>query len=103
MTENENGIVDELADLVNKKNLFKKYTYGSFVDDKLLNHLKKHKIGQVDIAGIDTENCVLTLARDAFDRGFKVRVLKNLSASHSNPKLHKAALEIIRDNIGEVV
>lgn len=103
MTAKENAIVDELKGLINSKNLFVKYTYGSFVDDTVLNVLKKNKIKQVDIAGIDTENCVLTFARDAFDRGFSIRVLKDLSASHSSPKLHKAALEIIENNIGQVV
>lgn len=102
MEDRETAIVDELKDFVNKGNLFKKYTYGSFVDDKLLKHLKKNKIKQVDLAGIDTENCVLTFARDAFDRGFKVVVLKNLTGSHSSMALHKSALEIIKRNIGNV-
>ena len=103
MGEGQTAIVDELRSFVNRKNLFVKYTYGSFVDGKVLNALKKHKISGVDIVGIDTENCVLTFARDAFDRGFSVRVLKNMCASHIDAKLHRAALEIIKENIGEVV
>jgi len=63
---------------------------------------KKHKIDKVELVGFDTENCVLTFARDSFDRGMKVVVLKDLCASHSNKKLHKAALEIIEDNIEEI-
>jgi len=102
MDKKETAIVDELKCFVNSKNLFIKDTYGSFVDNKLLNLLKRHKIGQVELAGIDTENCVLTFARDAFDRGMAVVVHKNLSASHSSLKLHNAALEIIKKNIGIV-
>lgn len=102
MSNEETDIVDQLKEFVNDNNLFVKYTYSSFVDNKLLNLLKKHKIEQVEIAGFDTENCVLTFARDAFDRGLSVVVFKKLSASHSNPKLHRAALEIIKDNIGVV-
>lgn len=102
MSNEETDIVDELKEFVNDNNLFVKYTYGSFVDSKLLNVLKKHKIDQVELAGFDTENCVLTFARDAFDRGLSVVVFKKLSASHSNLKLHQAALEIIKDNIGIV-
>lgn len=98
----EYNIVNELKDLVNKKNLFVKDTYSSFVDKKLPDTLKKNKISEVHLLGIDTENCVLTFARDAFDRGYKVVVLKNLCRSHRSPKLHKAALEIIEKNIGEV-
>ena len=100
--KDEYGIVDELKDLIHKNNLFTKDTYGSFVTKKLPDVLKKNRIGEVHIAGIDTENCVLTFARDAFDRGYKVVVFKNLCRSHSNPSLHKAALQIIKDNIGEL-
>lgn len=102
MDKKQTDLTDEIKEFVNSKNLFPKFTYGSFVDNKLFNLLKKNKIAQVELAGFDTENCVLTFARDAFDRGMSVVVLKNLSASHSNPKLHSAALEIIRDNIGDV-
>jgi len=102
MDKKETDLVDEIKEFVNNKNLFPKYTYGSFVDNKLFNLLKKNKIEQVELTGFDTENCVLTFARDAFDRGMSVVVLKNLVASSSNPKLHKSALEIIKDNIGNV-
>lgn len=103
MTKERYDFVDELKGLVNKKNVFTKDTYGSFVTKKLPNALKKNKITEVHIAGIDTENCVLTFARDAFDRGYKVVVLKNLCGSHSDVRgLHNAALKIIANNIGEV-
>lgn len=102
MTKDQFDIVDELKDLINKNNLFIKYTYGSFVTDKLPRVLKRNHINEVHIAGIDTENCVLTFARDAFDRGYKVVALKNLCKSHSSSDLHKAALQIIKDNIGDV-
>jgi len=102
MDEKEYGIFDELKNLVSKDNLFPKHTYSSFVTEEVPNALKQHAIEEVHIAGIDTENCVLTFARDAFDRGYKVVVLKDLCRSHSDPDLHKAALEIIKNNIGEV-
>ncbi|HPI67161.1 MAG TPA: isochorismatase family cysteine hydrolase [bacterium] len=98
----ENDLCEEIKPLINKNNLFKKYTYSSFVDNKLLNILKKNKIGEVYLMGISTENCVLTFSRDAFDRGFKVVVLKNYCASADSKKLHQAALEIIKNNIGQV-
>lgn len=102
MNKKQTDLADEIKEFVDTNNLFPKYTYGSFVDNKLFDLLKKNKIAQVELAGFDTENCVLTFARDAFDRGMSVVVLKNLSASHSNPRLHKAALDIIKDNIGNV-
>ncbi len=102
MSKEEYGIVEELEGFVNKNNLFTKDTYSSFVNNKLPHTLKRKKIVEVHLAGIDTENCVLTFARDAFDRGYRVVVLKGLCGSHSDPVLHKAALKIIRNNIGEV-
>lgn len=103
MKKSETSIVDELREFIDSKNIFTKDTYGSFVNNKLLNLLNKNKIKKVDLAGIDTENCVLTFARDAFDRGFSVAVVKNLCASHSNLRLHKAALDIIKNNIGDII
>jgi nicotinamidase-related amidase len=103
MDDKQTAVVDELQEFVNKDNLYTKDTYGIFLDDKLIKYLRKNKIKQVEIAGMDTENCVLTFARDAFDRDFKVVVFKNLSASHSSLHLHKSALEIIEKNIGDVV
>jgi nicotinamidase-related amidase len=102
MSKSETDLADEILEFIDDKNLFVKNTYGSFVDDKLHSLLKKYKINQVELTGFDTENCVLTFARDAFDRGMRVVVLKDLCASHSNKKLHKAALEIIENNIGEL-
>jgi nicotinamidase-related amidase len=102
MDKKENDLFEEIKPFVNKNNLFKKYTYGSFADDKVLKVLRKNKIEEVWLMGIATENCVLTFARDAFDRGFKVVVLKDYCASTDSKKLHNAALEIIKNNIGEI-
>ena len=101
--KNENGLASDIKEFVRKDNLFIKDTYGSFVNNKVLKVFKKYKIKEVHLAGIDTENCVLTFARDAFDRGYKVVALGDLCKSHSSLKLHKAALEIIKDNIGMVM
>jgi nicotinamidase-related amidase len=102
MTSKQWDIVDELKPFIHKNNLFPKDTYSSFIKGRLASSLKKSGIKEVHLVGIDTENCVITFARDAFDRGYRVVVLKDLSGSHSDPFLHKAALEIIADNIGEV-
>ncbi|MCA9353137.1 cysteine hydrolase [Patescibacteria group bacterium] len=102
MDGREYDFMDELSDLTAQYPVFEKDTYGIFTTPKLENYLKEHEITNIDIAGIDTENCVLTFARDAFDRGYIVTVLKDLCRSHSAPHLHEAALEIIEENIGEV-
>ncbi len=102
MKRAEYDLVDEIKKFINQNNLFVKNTYSSFVDNKIFNILKENKITDIYLGGIQTENCVLTFARDAFDRGFKIIVLKNLCANNSGNKLHNAALEIIAENIGEV-
>jgi nicotinamidase-related amidase len=102
ISEKENALADEILCFVDGDNLFIKDTYGSFVDDRMHSLLKKHRIVQVSLLGFDTENCVLSFARDAFDRGMRVVVLKDLCASHSSKKLHGAALEIIEGNIGRL-
>ena len=102
MRESEYDIVDELKEFVKKDNLFPKYTYSSFITKQLPHTLKKHNISEVHLCGIETENCVLTFARDAFDRGYKVVVFRELCGSYSNQNLRIPALQIIKDNIGEV-
>src|SRR3989344_5433717 len=62
MSSGEYDIFDELKDMAKKKNLFTKDTYSSFVTKKLHRVLIKNKIKEIHIAGIDTENCVLTFA-----------------------------------------
>ena len=102
MKDNETDIAEQVQEFANSKNTFIKDTYSSFLNNKLFNVLKKNKIKQVELVGFDTENCVLTFARDAFDRGMAVVVYKNLTASHASLRLHRTALEIIELNIGHI-
>jgi len=101
-TPEEYDIVDELKEFITSHNLFTKDTYSSFVDEKLHNTLKENNIEEVYLMGIMTENCVLTFARDAVDRGFFVTVLKDYCGTITNLEKHNAALKIISDNIGKV-
>lgn len=97
-------IVADLLPWVKKENVFTKNTYSSFYDTKFTNYLKMKKIDKLVIAGIDTENCVLTNARAAFDNGYKVTVVADCCGSSTGgPDMHQVALEIIKNNIGEVI
>ena len=102
MDESDTDLVDEIKEFSNAKNTFIKDTFSSFVNNKLYNILKKNNIEKVELCGFDTENCVLTFARDAFDRGMSVVVLKELCASHLDKRMHKNALDIIENNIGKI-
>ncbi|MFH1457065.1 MAG: isochorismatase family cysteine hydrolase, partial [Patescibacteria group bacterium] len=98
MEQHEYDLVNEIKEFVGDENLFQKDTYGSFVDDEMLDALRLEEIKEVYLGGIATENCVLTFARDAFDRSFKVKVIKDLCASPESIELHNVALQIIENN-----
>lgn len=88
-------LADEFAGLATKQNTFEKHTYSAFRHPgNLLKQLHKHQIDQVNLCGIDTEACVLATAYDAFDQGFKVNVLFDLSYSRAG---HDAAAKAIID------
>ena len=90
-------IAKELSGDVNDKNLFIKHSYSAFKGQMFEKYLKSHAITKVDICGIDLDGCVLATAYDAFDRGYEVKVLYNLSFSRDN--LAAAAKSIINRNI----
>ncbi len=97
-------IVKNLEPWVKKDNVFIKNTYSAFLKPGLAEFLKNNKTEKVTLVGIDTENCVLTNARELFDRGYKVKVIANGCGSASaGPEMHGWALEIIKRNIGEVI
>jgi nicotinamidase-related amidase len=65
--------------------------------------LKEHMIKNLYVCGIDTDSCVLATAYDAFDKGYRVSLLENLSMSHGGKNLHEAAVTLFRRNIGPVI
>ena len=77
-----------------------KNTY-TCVDDEFLSDLRKHKIEEVHICGIDTDACVLKSAVDLFEAGIRPVVLANACASHAGQEFHEYALRILRRLIGK--
>lgn len=82
--------------------------YGTVVSKNALSALKvprvqelleEYHIEEIDICGIDTDCCVLATAIDAFDEGYQVHLLRDLSMSHGGKNLHDAALLIFDRNI----
>lgn len=64
--------------------------------------LKENNVSEVYLCGFDTDCCVLATAYDLFDVGIKPIVLKNLTRSALQEKLHKPALQMLKRNIGFV-
>jgi nicotinamidase-related amidase len=76
-----------------KDNIFIKHSYSAFKGSSFEDYLKKHQIERLDICGIDIDACVLATAYEAFDKGYEVKVLFELS--HSRAGLDEAAQSII--------
>lgn len=61
--------------------IIKKHYPNSFKDTGLLNHLIKHQINHLIIAGMMTHLCVEATVRAAYDLGFSCTVLSDACAS----------------------
>jgi nicotinamidase-related amidase len=69
-----------LIGLTNKNNTFEKVTYSAFKDSAFVNFLNKHKIKELFLCGINIDGCVLATAYEAFDLGYKVKIIEELSS-----------------------
>lgn len=95
----------EFKSLVTPNNTFEKHTYSALKSPLgLLERLRQLEIEEIDLCGIDTEACVLATAYDAFDQGFKVNVLFDLSYSRAGYETTAKAIinrTIQKTKIGE--
>lgn len=64
-------------------------------DERLTRMLRRRGIHEVHIVGIETHDCVMATALDAFDRDFMTYVLSNGCASKTE-RLHRAAVTVLR-------
>ena len=87
----------ELKEFTNDDNVFIKHAYSAFKCEDFEDSLQKHEIEKLEICGIDLEGCVLATAYEAFDKGYEVEVLFDLS--HSRANLDEAAKAIILRDI----
>ena len=92
-------IHDSLRQSANNDNVFAKASYSAFKSKNFVNFLNRNKINELYICGADTESCVLATALDAFDLGYKVKVLKNLCGSHHGKIFHKMGVGTIQKNL----
>ena len=90
-----------LEKFVNESNLFGKASYSIFKANGFSDFLKQNDVRKLYLCGVDIDACVLASGFDAFDLGYEVEVLTDLSLSHSGEKLDNAALEIIKKNLAK--
>ncbi len=98
----DTDIFDEIKEFTNKENLFYKNILSAVKVHGIKEGLKQHNITEVHLCGFDTDCCVLATAYDLFDQGIKPVILENLTWSTSEEKLHSAAIQIAKRNIGFV-
>jgi len=90
-------LAEELKEFTKDGNVFIKHSYSAFKGGSFEEYLQKHKIERLEICGIDLEACVLATAYEAFDKGYEVKVLFDLS--YSRVGLEEAAKAIILRDI----
>ncbi len=84
-----------LLPYTNKQNVFVKLTYSAFKASAFEKYIKKNQITELDICGINIDGCVLATAYEAFDLGFKVKILEDLSSVASFRDDYEAAAKTI--------
>jgi len=77
--------------------IFSKSRYDAFAGTNLDAHLKGLKRDTLVIAGLTTECCVDSTARDAFERDYHVFLAQDAVAAYA-PDLHGAALKALELN-----
>ena len=93
------GIHEDVSSFANRQNTFPRPTYSVFKLRKFLSFLKRNKIKEIALCGIDSDGCVLASAFDAFDLGYHVRILKSLIGSSGGKKFNQAAKVVISRNL----
>ena len=95
----EIDIHKDILEFTNKNNVFVKAMFSPFKSKKFISFMKKNRINELYVCGTDTEACVYATAIDAFDMGYKIKILKNLCGSHHGKKQHKIGCRLIEENL----
>jgi nicotinamidase-related amidase len=96
-TNQEVELATEFKLLAKSENTFEKHTYSALKQPDLVRHLEQLGIEAIDICGIDTDACVLATAYEAFDKGYRTKILFDLC--HSRAGLQEAAKNIAERTI----
>lgn len=95
-------IIPELKDKKYDK-IIKKTNYSSFYGTSLDTYLKKNKIKELYIAGINTGCCILFTGVDAFYRSYDVFLVKDASSTASGKKYHEKGIDAFKDFCGKII
>ncbi|MFL6845753.1 MAG: cysteine hydrolase family protein [Allosphingosinicella sp.] len=97
------AIVRGLRDLVEDRDiLIDKPRYSAFIGTDLLARLQEMSIGEIFFAGVSTNVCVESTLRDAFQFGFRCKLIRECTLTF-DAALQAASERIISMVFGEVV
>src|SRR3989344_4461373 len=97
----DSQIVDVLKPHENEIIIVKK-RYDSFYDTNLEEILKKNNIKKLIVAGLLTNICVESLVRSAFDRDFKVILVKDGTSTFSK-EIYSDSLKTIQKHFAKIM
>jgi len=97
--EEEQEIVLEEG-LLAKGKVFEKHVYTAYTDE-ILKELEKNGVEELYLCGIGSDSRVLKTALDFFERGIKVKVIRNLTASFDGERMYICGLSVIKKCIGK--
>lgn len=80
-----------------------KHRYSPFDNTDLEHLLRNLGIDTLVIGGVNTNNCVLCSCFEAFNRDYRVVLMKDVCASMNGPDYHEAALKVIEAALGWIV
>jgi nicotinamidase-related amidase len=80
-----------------------KHRYSPFHNTDLELLLRNLDVETLVIGGVNTNNCVLCACFEAFNRDYRVVVMRDVCASMNGPDYHEAALKLIEAALGWVV
>jgi nicotinamidase-related amidase len=91
-------IVPELAPLPGEA-VFDKPSYGAFGTTGIHAHLQAHGIRHLILAGVTTECCIHSNAREALDRGYEIAVVEDACAAATRAT-HDHAMALFKNSSG---
>jgi nicotinamidase-related amidase len=80
-----------------------KHRYSPFDNTDLEHLLRNLGIDTLVVGGVNTNNCVLCTCFEAFNRDYRVVLMKDVCASMNGPDYHEAALKVIEAALGWIV
>lgn len=95
-------IVAPLAPLPGDFTVFK-HRYSPFNNTDLELLLRNLRIDTLVIGGVNTNNCVLCSCFEAFNRDYRVVLMKDVCASMNGPEYHAAALKVVEAALGWII